>query len=109
MAEMTTAEFNAALREAGFGVDRGHIVDVSGKCPGFMRSIGDVGNVPADFLLDGCNRWRFRSAINMDWFDDDLLDEGNDRPTHLRLADTTERQGQRDTVRSGEKIVDVRG
>jgi hypothetical protein len=35
MAEMTTADFNAALREAGFGVDRGHIVDVSGKCPGF--------------------------------------------------------------------------
>lgn len=34
-AEMTTAEFNAALREAGFGVANGRIVDVSGKCPGF--------------------------------------------------------------------------
>jgi hypothetical protein len=33
--EMTAAEFNAALREAGFGVDHGRIVDVSGKCPGF--------------------------------------------------------------------------
>jgi hypothetical protein len=28
--EMTSAEFNAAFREAGFGVDRGRIVDVSG-------------------------------------------------------------------------------
>lgn len=33
--QMTSAEFNAALRQAGFGVDRGWIVDVSGKCPGF--------------------------------------------------------------------------
>jgi hypothetical protein len=33
--QMTLTEFNAALREAGFGVDRGWIVDVSGKCPGF--------------------------------------------------------------------------
>jgi hypothetical protein len=34
--EMSSAEFNAALREAGFGVDHGQIVDVSGKCPGFI-------------------------------------------------------------------------
>ena len=33
--QMTSTEFNAALREAGFGVDRGWIVDVSGKCRGF--------------------------------------------------------------------------
>jgi hypothetical protein len=33
--QMTSAEFNAALREAGFGVDHGRIVDVSGKCPDF--------------------------------------------------------------------------
>jgi hypothetical protein len=32
---MTPAEFNAALRVAGFGVERGRIVDVSGRCPGF--------------------------------------------------------------------------
>jgi hypothetical protein len=32
---MTAAEFKAALREAGFNVDHGRIVDVSGKCPGF--------------------------------------------------------------------------
>jgi hypothetical protein len=32
--QMTAAEFNAALRDAGFGVDHGRIVDVSGKCPG---------------------------------------------------------------------------
>jgi hypothetical protein len=34
-AQITTAEFNAALRDAGFGVDHGRIIDVSGKCPGF--------------------------------------------------------------------------
>jgi Protein of unknown function (DUF1194) len=33
--QLTTAEFTAALREAGFAVDHGRIVDVSGKCPGF--------------------------------------------------------------------------
>jgi hypothetical protein len=33
--QMTSAEFSAALREAGFGVERGRIVDVSGRCPGF--------------------------------------------------------------------------
>jgi hypothetical protein len=33
--DMTSAAFNAALREGGFGVDRGLIVDVSGRCPGF--------------------------------------------------------------------------
>lgn len=33
--QMTAAEFNVALREAGFGVDRGRIVDVSGVCVGF--------------------------------------------------------------------------
>jgi hypothetical protein len=34
--QITAAEFNAALREAGFGIDHGRIVDVSGKCPGFV-------------------------------------------------------------------------
>jgi hypothetical protein len=33
--QMTSAEFTTALREAGFGVDHGRIVDVSGQCPGF--------------------------------------------------------------------------
>jgi hypothetical protein len=33
--QMTSAEFTAALREAGFGADHGRIVDVSGQCPGF--------------------------------------------------------------------------
>jgi hypothetical protein len=33
--QMTSAEFTAALREAGSAVDHGRIVDVSGKCPGF--------------------------------------------------------------------------
>jgi hypothetical protein len=33
--QMTSAEFSAALREAGFAVDHGRIVDVSGRCPGF--------------------------------------------------------------------------
>jgi hypothetical protein len=34
--QMTSAEFNAALRKAGFGVVNGRIVDLSGKCPGFV-------------------------------------------------------------------------
>jgi hypothetical protein len=33
--QMTPEEFKIALREAGFGVAQGWIVDVSGKCPGF--------------------------------------------------------------------------
>jgi hypothetical protein len=32
---MTSEEFKMALREAGFGVAQGWIVDVSGKCRGF--------------------------------------------------------------------------
>jgi hypothetical protein len=35
---LTTAEFNAALKEAGFGVERARIVDVSGRCPGFVTT-----------------------------------------------------------------------
>jgi hypothetical protein len=34
-AQMTSGGFTAAMREAGFGVDHGRVVDVSGKCPGF--------------------------------------------------------------------------
>jgi hypothetical protein len=33
--QMTSEEFKTALREAGFGVEYGRIVDVSGRCPGF--------------------------------------------------------------------------
>jgi hypothetical protein len=33
--QLSAAEFKTALREAGFGVAQGWIVDVSGKCPGF--------------------------------------------------------------------------
>jgi hypothetical protein len=33
--QMTSAEFSAALREAGFGIDHGRIRDVSGTGPGF--------------------------------------------------------------------------
>jgi hypothetical protein len=45
--QMTAAEFNAALRDAGFGVDHGRLVDVSGECAGFaavpvFRSNGSV-------------------------------------------------------------------
>jgi hypothetical protein len=35
---LTTAEFNAALKEAGFGVERARIVDTSGQCPGFVTT-----------------------------------------------------------------------
>jgi hypothetical protein len=34
----TSAEFTTAMREAGFGVDHGRIVDVSGQCPGFATA-----------------------------------------------------------------------
>jgi hypothetical protein len=33
--QITSAEFSAALREAGFAVDHGRILDVSGNCLGF--------------------------------------------------------------------------
>jgi hypothetical protein len=33
--QMTSEEFKTALREAGFGVEHGRIVDVSGRRPGF--------------------------------------------------------------------------
>jgi hypothetical protein len=32
---MTAGEFSTAMREPGFGVDHGRIVDVSGQCPRF--------------------------------------------------------------------------
>ena len=36
--QLTAAEFNAVLKEAGFGVERARIVDVSGRCPGFVTA-----------------------------------------------------------------------
>jgi hypothetical protein len=30
--------FNTALKEAGFGVEHARIVDVSGRCPGFVTT-----------------------------------------------------------------------
>jgi hypothetical protein len=36
--QLTAAQFNAALRESGFGVDRARIVDTSGRCPGFLTT-----------------------------------------------------------------------
>jgi hypothetical protein len=35
---LTSAEFNAALKESGFGVEHARIVDVSGRCPGFVTT-----------------------------------------------------------------------
>jgi hypothetical protein len=35
---LTAAQFNTALREAGFGVERARIVDKSGQCPGFTTT-----------------------------------------------------------------------
>jgi hypothetical protein len=34
----TAAQFNAALKDAGFGVERARIIDVSGRCPGFVTT-----------------------------------------------------------------------
>jgi hypothetical protein len=36
--QLTAAEFNIALKEAGFGVERARIIDVSGRCPGFATT-----------------------------------------------------------------------
>jgi hypothetical protein len=36
--QLTGAQFNAALRDAGFGVDRARIIDTSGRCPGFVTT-----------------------------------------------------------------------
>jgi DNA replication protein DnaC len=38
-AQLTAAEFRDALREAGFSVAQGWIVDVSGKCHGFASHL----------------------------------------------------------------------
>ena len=46
--QMTAAEFNAALREAGFGVDHGRMVDVSGKYVGFAAVPVFRGNGSVD-------------------------------------------------------------
>jgi hypothetical protein len=35
---LTAEQFNAALKEAGFGVERARIIDVSGRCPGFATT-----------------------------------------------------------------------
>jgi hypothetical protein len=45
--EMTTGEFNAALREAGFGVRQGRIGDVSGMAASNWRS-GTLITMPSD-------------------------------------------------------------
>jgi hypothetical protein len=46
--QMTSAEFNKALRVAGFGVKEGRIVDVSGKCPSFSTVPVFRGNGSVD-------------------------------------------------------------
>ena len=75
-----------------------------------MLSVGEISNVPADFLLDGCNRWRTSPAIKLlGRLNHDLFDERNDRPPHLRVADTAECQGERDTIRRSQKFIHVSG
>jgi hypothetical protein len=49
--QMTSAEFTAALREAGFGVDHGRTVDVSGRCPGLTTSPSNKGVVNRNATL----------------------------------------------------------
>jgi hypothetical protein len=36
--QLTAAEFNTALKEAGFGVQHARIIDVTGRCSGFMTT-----------------------------------------------------------------------
>jgi hypothetical protein len=37
--QMTAAQFNAALRDTGFGVDRARIIDTRGRCRGFVTTL----------------------------------------------------------------------
>jgi len=63
---MTSVEFSAALREAGFDVDHGRIVDVSGKCPGFA-TLPSFNKGVDGALLQARRRgrwWRGRSNEN---------------------------------------------
>jgi hypothetical protein len=41
--QLTPGEFNAALKEAGFGVEHARIIDVSGRCPGFTTTASASG------------------------------------------------------------------
>jgi hypothetical protein len=45
---LTAEQFNAALKEAGFGVERARIVDVSGRCPGFVTTPAFRGRTGID-------------------------------------------------------------
>jgi hypothetical protein len=52
---MTSEDFKTALRQAGFGVAQGWVVDVSGKCPGFATLPGPWGDhVDARYSLQSC-------------------------------------------------------
>jgi hypothetical protein len=44
ISQITAVEFDAALCEAGFGVDHRRIMDVSAKCPGFAAMPAFRGN-----------------------------------------------------------------
>jgi hypothetical protein len=41
---LTGEQFNAALKEAGFGVEHARIIDVSGRCPGFVTTAAFRGH-----------------------------------------------------------------
>jgi hypothetical protein len=50
--QMTAHQFKTALRAAGFGVENGQIVDLSGICPGFATAaISQHGKVDRNATL----------------------------------------------------------
>jgi hypothetical protein len=51
--QITAGEFKGGLRKAGFAVEDGRIVDVSGRCPGFavMPSLLTNGSVDRNATL----------------------------------------------------------
>jgi hypothetical protein len=46
--QITAGEFKGGLRKAGFAVENGRLVDVSGKCPGFAVMPVLLGNGSVD-------------------------------------------------------------
>jgi hypothetical protein len=58
--QMTAGDFKGGLRKAGFAVENGRIVDVSGKCPGFavMPTLLSNGSVDRNATLANVIRER---------------------------------------------------
>jgi hypothetical protein len=82
--QMTSEEFKTALREAGFGVAQGWIVDVSGECPGFAT-------LPS-FNKGVLNRNATLSKVL--WERDAEIKRRGRRPTHRERSVSARRQSR---------------